>query len=763
MNNNSVKDSITTITSKSIKDDLLHFKNEVLIDFNKNKKEIENKFSISNDFITQKFLVFESRINAYEKKISELTILCQSNQKFTENINSLLKFKEETLIELTQNKTKTAENEYSISNEFSRINAILKNTVIYPEIIGLTSKFQNFHSLIDYILNEIGKLNKFRDANNIIDFPVFKKKIEIAVDYMKTQLDKFDENIKKFAIQTVAESEERLKNMIKVFNDRLQDSRIENASYAIKIEKRSEELLNMIEYMKKLEKEFSNYNLKNDEVKNSMIKNTIEMNSIKEKIKKIILMIAELKLRIPNKNESNLNTAYMQVEINKILEEKKPKQKTKIVSGVKRYIEGLINGEELSSMSRFVIGPDGKPKKKLRKNSFVDSDAEFNNLNKPKNDNLLSLYRDNKITKFERRSSGALKINHSLNKINNVNNNENNSLNNSKTLSNCSDSSNHSIHLNTKSKNSIHSKNESDHNNKSNSYSNRSKTDIKKSQNVIKEEDENENSEESRKTNRAKKNNKAKDYNEEKEYNRRKEREVKKIDELKNKEINSILTNYNNTTYSTNNILNSEKEKEKNKIKNYFNNTMTPKIPNVLQNKKLKHNSMNLNNTELSPIKKFSNSNPNNLKTIHNRISYQPTENNINNIALNKFQNNILKKEMLGKSASSKDEILDKKNNINLEIHFNKTYSNFPKVMNNSLFIDNKKSITYKNIRLNQTPKISLTKSNKQKKVLLINPEDIPANYAWIKKQVMEGNKTNNNSIEKNLIKKEKIKMQFNK
>ena len=735
MYNNSAKDLITAVSQKSIKDDLLHFKNELLIDFNRSKKDIDNKFSLSNDFITQKILVFESRINAYEEKISELTLLCQSNQNFKENINNLLKFKEETNIELMQRKAKVVEAENRILNELSRINATLKNTVIYPEIIGLTCKFQNFHSLIDFILNQLEKLNKFREASNTIDFPVFKKKIDVTVDFMKAQLDNFDKNLRHHTNQAVAESEEKLKNMIKVFNDRLQDSRIENASYSMKIEKKTEELSNLLENVKKIENDIINFNSKNEDFQNSIIKNTTDVNSIKDKMKKIVLILAELKLRCPVNKNLNIKNAYIQSEINKILnDEKKPKQKTKVFSGVKRYIDGLINGEELSTMGRFVISYDGKTNMKPRRNSFMKSNTDFE---KPRR-SVVSLGKNSKIIEEENEiinNTSLYKIN--LDSIKNIN----------KSISNSSDSSNRSIRLITQSKNVT--KNDIDNYIKSNSCTQRSKNGVKKSENIIREEDEN--SEDSKNSNKRKKNNKTKENNEEEKNYINKGKEVKKKVELKNKELNNILANYNYTNNSANNILSNEKEK--NKTKNYFNNTMIPKTSNIIQDKKQKNISTNLNTIVLTPNKKFPTSNANNLKTLHTRISYQLTENN-NHITINKYQNRMSQTDMFVKSASPKNVVSDKKTQVNLELGFNKTYSNYPKIMNSSLFIDPKKSITYKNLRLNQTPKTNLTKNNKQKKILLINPEDIPSNYAWIKKQVMEGNKTINNSSEKKFYKR---------
>ena len=63
---------------------------------------------------------------------------------------------------------------------------------------------------------------------------------------MKIQVDHIINSANAFTIKKINDSEQRTKSLIQLYDDRLQDTRVENANYAIGLEKRSEELLRQI-------------------------------------------------------------------------------------------------------------------------------------------------------------------------------------------------------------------------------------------------------------------------------------------------------------------------------------------------------------------------------------------------------------------------------------------------------------------------------------------------------------------------------------
>ena len=98
---------------------------------------------------------------------------------------------------------------------------------------------------MDYILNQLSELNLFKEKN-LVDLIPYKKKIDETLDYIKIQIDRTINSSNEFTIKMVNDCEQRLKSLIQLYDDRLQDTRVENAHYSIGLEKKSEELSRLI-------------------------------------------------------------------------------------------------------------------------------------------------------------------------------------------------------------------------------------------------------------------------------------------------------------------------------------------------------------------------------------------------------------------------------------------------------------------------------------------------------------------------------------
>ena len=76
----------------------------------------------------------------------------------------------------------------------------------------------------------------------MLDFKGYKAKLEGLIDVFNTQVNKILETTGEFTKTCVKESEEKMKSMFSILEDRLSDTRIENANYAIGVEKVSKTL-----------------------------------------------------------------------------------------------------------------------------------------------------------------------------------------------------------------------------------------------------------------------------------------------------------------------------------------------------------------------------------------------------------------------------------------------------------------------------------------------------------------------------------------
>ena len=147
--------------SKKIREDLLIFKNDTLKDIKNSEKLLLEKFSNKEFSIIGKFENFENKFKKLNEKLLEISTFIESLKDIKNSVNSVLTYKtklENSIIDVDI-KLKLLDKDYHDS--FYNISNILKNTVLYPKVIGPTAKFKTFHQLIDYILQHISYAKSF--------------------------------------------------------------------------------------------------------------------------------------------------------------------------------------------------------------------------------------------------------------------------------------------------------------------------------------------------------------------------------------------------------------------------------------------------------------------------------------------------------------------------------------------------------------------------------------------------------------------------
>jgi hypothetical protein len=210
----------------------------------------------------------------------------------------------------------------------------LTSSVIYPGIFGNNAKFQTFHDYIDYTLKEIAQLVTFKEKSGL-DLTPFKRKIDTALDNLRLQMNNFCS--KDFINTTISQIEEKMQNLFKVYDDRLQDSKVENSHYTIGLKKKTDELIKQIDKIKKIQNQIMEFR-ENQEMFNNLNEDIFQM---KLKINKMNEIIKELLTYHPATRKAFINEYE--------------KKSSKVYSGVKQYIKGNINANELSSLRKFTV------------------------------------------------------------------------------------------------------------------------------------------------------------------------------------------------------------------------------------------------------------------------------------------------------------------------------------------------------------------------------------------------------------------------
>ena len=293
----STNEAMTGLFPQNIKSDLLYFKDDILKDMRGIQKTLDSKFFESEDNLNLKLNKFETKINLFEQKIFELSKKINTDNNIKENVALLNKFKEETSETIFKRRAKYNEFEKRINGEINRLNDILINSVIYPSFIGNNSKFKTFHEYMDYTLEEIGQFKVYKDKTGL-DLGPFKRKIDQSIETLKLQMNNITNISKEFTINSIEQSEERIKNIIKIYDDRLQDSRVDNSHFNVGLDKKFEELKEEFNKMdkiqdnltKKFEKHINDYN-NLEEIFNYYNNEIGEMNN---KINKLNYIIKEL-------------------------------------------------------------------------------------------------------------------------------------------------------------------------------------------------------------------------------------------------------------------------------------------------------------------------------------------------------------------------------------------------------------------------------------------------------------------------------------
>ena len=194
----------------------------------------------------EKLEVYEKRITTYENKIMELSSLINTDKTIREKVDKLMEFKEKTDDHLLTEKIRLDNFRNDLKSNVERIDQVLTDSVIYPGIIGGISKYKTFHDLIDYLLTQTSQTLTFREKS-ILDFKSYKTKLENIISSFNTQINTLLNTTSEFTKKCVQEAEERMKSIYNIFDDRLQDARIENANYSIGLEKATEVLKKELE------------------------------------------------------------------------------------------------------------------------------------------------------------------------------------------------------------------------------------------------------------------------------------------------------------------------------------------------------------------------------------------------------------------------------------------------------------------------------------------------------------------------------------
>ena len=351
------REDILSISQKTIKNDILHFKDDILKDLKTIQKNISEKFDMSNSLIKEKLEAYDRKMELYNEKIIKVTNLVISDKDLKEKIDKLVQNKLELKDQILTNEIKFSNLEKQFQERVGKIEYILTDSVVYPSIIGPKSKYKTFHELIDYVLFQLNQNIVYREKN-ALDVTSYKAKLENISQSLKIQLDTIINNTNQFTTKSVNELEERVKGMLSLFDDRLKDVRVENLNYIKNLEQfykdLKEDFKRLVNMKNNLYNKFNAevFNMKRDNIQVVKLFGNYkrEFNLMKDRLTKLSEFIKDVRFRINIGQEIKRMEFYNMA--NQIDFTKKQNLDNNISSGVKRYINGEINADQLASQNK---------------------------------------------------------------------------------------------------------------------------------------------------------------------------------------------------------------------------------------------------------------------------------------------------------------------------------------------------------------------------------------------------------------------------
>lgn len=200
------------MSTKSLLDNntqLIFFKEEILKDIRRFESKLTLKYNAELNKNTSKILKMQESLDEMNKKIESFTSLIKTDlemEKRTNNLSTLYSTLEQEM--LSQDiKLKNINN--LLNETITKFNDEFYMSIIYPGVIGPTSKYKTFHEFIDFVLLNINNLllNKDKFSN---EFKEYKSKTDISINNLMSKLDYTKKNCNAFTSASIREHEKKI-------------------------------------------------------------------------------------------------------------------------------------------------------------------------------------------------------------------------------------------------------------------------------------------------------------------------------------------------------------------------------------------------------------------------------------------------------------------------------------------------------------------------------------------------------------------------
>ena len=370
---------------KSLKEELLYFKNDVLKDLKSTENKINQKCEAQNNEIISRLEEIKKKTNMISHKFSILTDERPSDNINKEKIAVLESFKKKTedYIPTIDFRINNLNNE--LRNTIIKYDRVILDSIVYPGIIGKQCQFKTFHELIDFLLVNVNRLLLYKDKSTL-EAKEYKIRFEETKETFNNKIEFHMNNTTEFVKECIKNTEDNLNKQIKDLNEKLANTIVDfNVKFNVLEGKIANHIEDRIKKLNKsindinikltadieiintnyenLKKEFElsnekNLNLIKEEIGNtkSIVLNTIKEDDLnylnQENINFINKTIEDYNNNKNNNDNDDKNINNFNINFDHIISIIEKRIKTSASSIIKQYIEGMIKYDEVNKKNR---------------------------------------------------------------------------------------------------------------------------------------------------------------------------------------------------------------------------------------------------------------------------------------------------------------------------------------------------------------------------------------------------------------------------
>ena len=297
-----------------LKKELMYFKNDLLKDFNVIESKINEKYSDTINDLKLRLNDYDKKFSTLNQKFSDLTNSMITEKTVKDKIEQLNQFKESINGKIVSHEIKLNLTYNELQNSITKYDKLFGDSVIYTGIIGKSCKFQNFHEFIDYVLQQIYSFNSYKEKSSL-NFNLYKQKLETLIDSLKLQITNITSTLTEFTTKNVNDCENRMKNEINIYNDKLSEIRLQNKNYHDDLNNKFNNLIidweKVLEIKKEIYSKFDadveKFKIENNKLSQKLEENQSEFNLIKDRFTKLSEFIKDVRFRKNIGQEVKLN------------------------------------------------------------------------------------------------------------------------------------------------------------------------------------------------------------------------------------------------------------------------------------------------------------------------------------------------------------------------------------------------------------------------------------------------------------------------